>query len=154
MSPSGPVHAALVDRLNRMVVQLAGPDVVVRVQNPILIGSYSEPEPDLVLAWPRDDGFLLGHPRPEDVALLVEVADSSLPAGALRHVRGSSAQPTPRRACGNTGPERDVEWEVPSDPLLRWPEGHGAYEPVKGVTPTAMHAAARRRLRRQRLRSG
>jgi Uma2 family endonuclease len=79
MSPIGPVHATLVDRLNRLFVQLAGPDVVVRVQNPVRIGSYSEPEPDLVLAWPRDDGFLLGHPRPEDVALLVEVADSSLP---------------------------------------------------------------------------
>lgn len=33
-------------------------------------------------------------------------------------------------------------------------EGHGVDEPVNGVTPIAMHPAARRRLRRQRLRSG
>jgi Uma2 family endonuclease len=79
MSPIGPLHAALVDRLTRLFVRLAGPDVVVRVQNPVRIGSYSEPEPDLVLAHRRDDGFLLAHPVPDDVALLVEVADSSLP---------------------------------------------------------------------------
>jgi len=49
----------------------------VRVQDPIELPSLeSEPEPDLVWAKPRR--YWKQNPRPEDVLLLVEVADSSL----------------------------------------------------------------------------
>jgi Uma2 family endonuclease len=46
---------------------------MVSVQNPVRIDQHNEPEPDVVLTT-----ALEGGPRPEDVLLLVEVADSSL----------------------------------------------------------------------------
>ena len=59
------------------IAQLQG-KAVVRIQNPIQLGEYSEPEPDLaVVRLPRQQ-YRLRHPNTEDVLLLVEVADSSL----------------------------------------------------------------------------
>ncbi|MDB9518549.1 Uma2 family endonuclease [Roseofilum reptotaenium CS-1145] len=82
MSPMGPVHAAYVDRLNRILNRLLlsqfGEQAWVRVQSPILLDNTSEPEPDLCLLRPRDDFYEEGHPQPEDIFLLVEVADSTL----------------------------------------------------------------------------
>lgn len=78
MTPIGPTHASIVDRLNRLFVRLAGDRAIVRVQHPLRIAPHSEPEPDLVIAHPRDDFFASGHPTPAEVFLAVEVADSSL----------------------------------------------------------------------------
>jgi Uma2 family endonuclease len=41
-------------------------------------GQLSEPEPDLVLLKPAPDDYVSHHPTPDDVFLLIEVADSSL----------------------------------------------------------------------------
>ncbi|HEY0798307.1 MAG TPA: hypothetical protein VGD50_04105 [Candidatus Baltobacteraceae bacterium] len=38
----------------------------------------SEPEPDIAILRPRQDYYASAHPRPSDVMLVVEVADSSL----------------------------------------------------------------------------
>jgi Uma2 family endonuclease len=43
-----------------------------------VLDDLSEPEPDLCLARPRADFYAGGHPRPADVILVIEVADSSL----------------------------------------------------------------------------
>ena len=80
MSPIGNRHAACVDRLNHAFstsVRLAG-RALVRVQNPLADSDRSEPQPDLMLLVHRDDRYDFGHPEPEEVLLLVEVADSSL----------------------------------------------------------------------------
>ncbi|MDA2923085.1 Uma2 family endonuclease [Acidobacteria bacterium AH-259-L09] len=50
---------------------------VVWVQNPIRLGRRSEPQPDLVLLKPRDDFYRAAHPEPQDLLLVVEVADTS-----------------------------------------------------------------------------
>lgn len=78
MAPIGPVHAAVVDRLTRLLVLHLGERAIVRVQNPVRIPPYSEPEPDLQLLAPRDDFYQSGHPGPPDVRLAIEVADSSI----------------------------------------------------------------------------
>ena len=39
---------------------------------------HSEPEPDLMLLKLREGGYISGHPRPDDILLLVEVSDSTL----------------------------------------------------------------------------
>ena len=53
------------------------PSICIRVQNPIRIPTNdSEPEPDLV--WVTQQEYSEYHPGPEDVVLLIEVADSSL----------------------------------------------------------------------------
>lgn len=78
MSPIGSEHAACVDRLTRIFVLHSGDTVTVRVQNPVRIDQYSEPEPDLALVRPDAEGYQNRHPDPDDTLLLVEVATSSV----------------------------------------------------------------------------
>jgi Uma2 family endonuclease len=73
MSPIGDSHVACVNRLNRLLVERTGPNIMVSVQNPVRLDEHNEPEPDVVLTTATDRA-----PRPDDVLLLVEVADSSL----------------------------------------------------------------------------
>jgi Uma2 family endonuclease len=78
MSPIGRRHTACVNRLNSVFSQLLGKKVIVAVQNPIILNNLSEPEPDIALLQPRADFYESGHPQPQDIFLLIEVADSSL----------------------------------------------------------------------------
>ncbi|MEI6444510.1 MAG: Uma2 family endonuclease [Nostocales cyanobacterium ELA583] len=78
MSPIGRRHAACVDRINRLFSNILGIKVIVRVKNPIILNNLSEPEPDIALLQPRADFYESGHPQPQDIFLLIEVADSSL----------------------------------------------------------------------------
>ena len=71
-------HAACVDRLTRLFVQQLGDRAVVRIQNPIQLDGYSEPEPDISLLRPKSDFYAEAHPMPADVVLVIEVADASL----------------------------------------------------------------------------
>ncbi len=80
MSPMGSRHAAGVTLINEAFYpsgQLSG-RASTRSQLPVVVPDNSEPEPDLMLLVRRDDGYARAHPRPEDVLLLVEVADSTL----------------------------------------------------------------------------
>ena len=78
MAPIGSPHAGTVARLARVFIQAAGSSAVVWVQNPIVLGEYSEPEPDLTLLRPRDDFYCQALPGPGDALLVVEVSQSSL----------------------------------------------------------------------------
>ena len=78
MPPVGPEHASLVDRLNRVLTGAVGDAAIVRVQNPVQLSRFSEPQPDLCLLAPRDDFYFDAHPRPADTLLAIEVAKSSL----------------------------------------------------------------------------
>lgn len=78
MTPIGPRHAAIVDRLTRLFTSTLGERAIVRVQNPAVVDPYSEPQPDVSLLAPQDDFYFTAHPRTPDVLLLVEVADSTL----------------------------------------------------------------------------
>ncbi|MCY4436789.1 MAG: Uma2 family endonuclease [Chloroflexi bacterium] len=79
MSPEGPRHVAVIDRLHDHFFSKLGERAQVRAQHPIsLLESGSEPEPDLVLAKKRADYYSGRHPVPEEVILVVEVAASSL----------------------------------------------------------------------------
>ena len=77
MTPIGSRHAAVVDRLNRILSRQIGEQAIVRVQNPIRLGEHSEPQPDISLLKPREDFYASSHPGPEDVLLLVEVSETS-----------------------------------------------------------------------------
>jgi len=78
MTPIGGRHAFSVSRLTHVLYDAVGPRYYVSTQNPVSIDVHSEPQPDLVLARPDLDRYRETHPRPEDVLLLVEVADTSL----------------------------------------------------------------------------
>lgn len=71
-------HAGCVNRLNQRLSRQLIDRAIVAVQNPLRLGPYSEPQPDVALLRPREDSYDRSHPQPEDVLLLIEVADSSL----------------------------------------------------------------------------
>jgi Uma2 family endonuclease len=78
MSPIGSRHAACVNRLTHFFIAALGDRAVVAVHNPVALPPDSEPEPNLAILKPRSDFYAAAHPRPDDVLLLVEVADSSI----------------------------------------------------------------------------
>ena len=75
--PIGSRHAAVVNRLVRLLGSRIVGRAVLAAQNPIHLAD-SEPEPDLAMLHPRSDDYESGHPGPADVFALIEVADSSL----------------------------------------------------------------------------
>ena len=77
ISPIGSRHAACVMRLTELLSQRVVGRAHVRVQNPILLGEHSEPQPDVTLLRRREDFYASSHPRPEDVLLVIEVAETS-----------------------------------------------------------------------------
>jgi len=78
MAPIGSLHAGKLERLRRLIERAAGSSVLVFSQNPVVLGQDSEPQPDIAVLQPRADGYETAHPRPEDILLLIEVADSSV----------------------------------------------------------------------------
>lgn len=78
MPPIGPAHAGRVKRLNRRFSRDLDDRAIVSVQDPIQISPDSEPLPDIALLAPRRDFYASGHPRPRDVLLLIEIAETSL----------------------------------------------------------------------------
>ena len=85
MSPVGSRHAACVDVVARLLNQQVGDSVIVRVQNPIVLDDFSEPQPDIALLKFREDFYRDAHPRPENVLLVIEVSDTTLEYD--RHVK-------------------------------------------------------------------
>ena len=77
MPPIGEGHFGNVNRFTDQFYVFRG-RAVIHVQNPVRLGLRNEPEPDVTLLRYREDFYSGKFPEPEDVLLLVEVADSSL----------------------------------------------------------------------------
>ena len=77
-APIGNRHAFCVDWLNRFWILALAERAIVRIQNPVRLNDSSEPEPDITLLVWKDDFYVSGHPGPQDVLLLIEVADSTV----------------------------------------------------------------------------
>jgi Uma2 family endonuclease len=78
MSPIGAEHSGTLKKLTEMLFEQLRRRAVISVQDPLQVDDYSEPEPDLALLAPRRDFYKRALPRPADVLLVIEVADSSL----------------------------------------------------------------------------
>lgn len=76
MSPEGPLHAHLNRNLGDWFRAQLGERAVVSEGKPITLGTDSEPQPDLALVRPRS--YRDRHPGPEDIFLLIELANTSL----------------------------------------------------------------------------
>jgi Uma2 family endonuclease len=77
--PIGSRHYACVRNIQRMLFRLLGDDAaIVSIQSPVGLPPRSEPEPDIALLRPKADNYASLHPRPHDVLLVAEVADSTL----------------------------------------------------------------------------
>jgi Uma2 family endonuclease len=74
----GTFHSVCNSLLFGELYTLVGKNAIVRGQEPIILPSDSEPEPDVVIAKNRDDRYLSSHPQGKDVLLVIEVSDSTL----------------------------------------------------------------------------
>ncbi len=137
MSPIGNRHALCVDLLNFAFAGLnIARQAIIRVQGPAATSSSSEPEPDLLLLAYREDRYryAFGHPRPQDILLLVEVSDSSLRYdrnAKLTHYAGAGI---PEVWIANLQDDRIESHTEPS------PEGYGVsriYEIGDTISPSA-----------------
>lgn len=75
MAAIGINHSNAVSAVTTALAPVAGPTVRLHVQNPIRLGGRGGFQPDVTLVRRHRPG---SHPLPEDILLLVEVADTSL----------------------------------------------------------------------------
>jgi Uma2 family endonuclease len=78
MSPVGTPHTATTARLNEWLSLGLARAATISVGGPVVLGDFSESEPDLMLLRRREDFYRGQHPAAADVLLLIEVSDSSL----------------------------------------------------------------------------
>ena len=78
MAPIGSRHLGCVNAYVRAFTEAVGRRAIVQVQSPIRLDDGTEPQPDLVLLQERADFYASGHAGPQDVLLVIEVADSSV----------------------------------------------------------------------------
>lgn len=76
--PKGTKHATLNNIVATHFVIELGRKVCVSNQNPIWLDEFSEPEPDIVLVAPPCEKYFEKHPTPDDIFLVLEIADSTL----------------------------------------------------------------------------
>ncbi|HEY9626096.1 MAG TPA: Uma2 family endonuclease [Coleofasciculaceae cyanobacterium] len=78
MNPQLPPHAATTQRAFRYLDRLLETVAYVRMQLPVTLKPKSEPEPDIAVVRIDANEYGDRHPTPEDIFLIIEVADSTL----------------------------------------------------------------------------
>ncbi|WP_026732130.1 Uma2 family endonuclease [Fischerella sp. PCC 9605] len=78
MVAKGKAHSTLNRRLIRELSILLSTRATLQSQDPVIISTDSEPEPDVAILQNRADDYLSAHPCPSDILLLIEIADFSL----------------------------------------------------------------------------
>jgi len=78
MSPVGNRHVECVNRATALFAARLANKAMLSVQNPILLSRDTEPQPDIVLAIPRDDYYSGQRISPADTFLVLEVSDTTL----------------------------------------------------------------------------
>jgi Uma2 family endonuclease len=73
-----PSHSSTTGTLLELLGKLVRDGWHLRIQEPIRIPPYDEPEPDLAIVRGRSADYHRRHPGPEDVAMVIEVSNSSL----------------------------------------------------------------------------
>jgi Uma2 family endonuclease len=119
MSPIGKRHAATVDVLGEIVRERLGRSVIVRVQNPIQLDDFSEPQPDIAVLKRREDFYRSAHPRPEDILLVIEVSETTLEYDRKVKVPLYARAGIPETWVVNLPEERSEAYADPSDGAYR-----------------------------------
>ncbi|MEM9260071.1 MAG: Uma2 family endonuclease [Bacteroidota bacterium] len=86
--PVGSPHAACLSKINLFFHKKYMEEYDLRRENPVTLPNASEPEPDYVVAYAKDDFYSEGHPTPPDILLLIEVSESTLYAD--RNIKASA----------------------------------------------------------------
>jgi len=77
MSLINPPHLGVVNLLTERLLETFSGSAIVQVQNPVGMGSHSEPQPDFSVLRYREDRYRGKAPEAEDVILNIEVSDST-----------------------------------------------------------------------------
>lgn len=110
--PKKPKHSHTTQTLDDRLREILPKGWIVSIQEPITMAD-SEPEPDvMVLRGSRDD-YAERHPNPDDVALVVEAADATLPRDRTLKLRIYAAARIPVYWIVNL---EDGQLEVYTDP--------------------------------------
>ncbi|MBD2178957.1 Uma2 family endonuclease [Pseudanabaena sp. FACHB-1998] len=78
MAAKGTRHTVCCSNLMRELYKLVNDLAIIRCQDPIFLLPDSSPEPDFVIVRDREDNYLTGHPTPDYILLVIEIADSSI----------------------------------------------------------------------------
>jgi Uma2 family endonuclease len=78
MAAKGTSHVTSLYLLANALRDRVGSTALIRTQDPIQLDDFSEPEPDLAIVRGTVLDYAQRHPRPSDIYLVVEVADSTL----------------------------------------------------------------------------
>jgi Uma2 family endonuclease len=78
MAAKGRLHSVCNSVLFGELYVLMARRACVRGQEPIILPTDSEPEPDVVIARHRSDNYVSSHPETADILLVIEVSDSTL----------------------------------------------------------------------------
>jgi len=139
MTPIGSRHAACVNRLVKLLSSLEA--YLLSVQNPVSLDPRTQLQPDIALLKPRADYYASAHPGPNDVILVIEVADTS--AATDREVK------LPLYAKAGVPevwlvdlPEGAVEvYQAPEGPIYRTAQTLHPGDPALPVPGTSLHLA-------------
>jgi Uma2 family endonuclease len=78
MAPKGTLHVTALHLLANSLRNQLGESDSVRTQDPIILNDFSEPEPDIAIVKGTILDYADHHPYPDEVELIVEVADSTV----------------------------------------------------------------------------
>ena len=123
MSPIGGRHAACVREINHLLGRQLGDELRVDVQSPVRLSEEEEPQPDLAVIRARDYAGSLSIP--EDVLLLIEVADTSLAYDRgvklpiLRPLQDTGGLARGPQRSDYRAPHRTIRRGLPSPPAGR-----------------------------------
>ncbi|KAM3114805.1 Uma2 family endonuclease [Phormidesmis sp. 146-33] len=78
MAAKGTAHSAAVSRVEGLLRTQLGSQALLRLQDPIRLNDYSEPEPDIAIVAPDPGYYENHHPIPSEVFWLIEVSDTTL----------------------------------------------------------------------------
>jgi Uma2 family endonuclease len=120
-----PPHSWCTKALINTVPGLIPPGFTWRVEQPVRIPEYDEPEPDFAVVRGTDDDYEDRHPEPADVALLIEVSESSRPRDRGKKLSVFARSRIPVYWIINLA-ERRIE--VYTDPR---PDGYGLCTPYR-----------------------
>jgi Uma2 family endonuclease len=73
-----PPHVIATKWLVRLLERLLPPGWHISKEDPVRIPAFDEPEPDVAIVAGVPEDYRVRHPGPGDIALLVEVADTTL----------------------------------------------------------------------------
>jgi Uma2 family endonuclease len=76
--PKGTAHSAAVKRIEKLLERQLRESALVRLQDPVCLDDFSEPEPDIAVVHSDPNFYEDHHPTPTEIYLIIEVADTTL----------------------------------------------------------------------------